>query len=376
MITSLIIFQGAGSWQQIVGASQGVAETVGAVHIALAFTLGSICQLIFQAIFIQRNGLGRIFTIRLRWKDFLGVLDVFQVLVPATIASTMLQIASYTDFFFASSSPGAAATILCASMVVTAPVGLLSNVIIIPHVPRLAELAASRRWKDFSSAASYMLMSAINLGLPLSISIFAFAGDITKAVYERKAFTAAATSYMTPVVMANAVGVVFYLARDVLVRSMYALGKGTFPAFVSVGALFLNAALDACFCATVPHLAFGLVSATVIVSAVSTVLLFLSARAHLHKRGCTLLDPELVRFAPQSAAAAVAAGAYCVLCRRLLLPAVRAFLDGHVGSSWLSWGGNTLTTGIAVVSTWLVYFVVLGWGAATGRELFNKGELD
>ncbi|KAL3696942.1 hypothetical protein R1sor_011018 [Riccia sorocarpa] len=58
-----------------------------------------------------------------------GVREVFSVLLPATVASGLLQIATFADLYLASFIPGAAAGLGYANLLVMAPLGILSSAI-------------------------------------------------------------------------------------------------------------------------------------------------------------------------------------------------------------------------------------------------------
>jgi putative peptidoglycan lipid II flippase len=60
----------------------------------------------------------------------LGVKDVLKVMGPATLSSGMLQINLYTDLFFASYIPQAAAAMNYAGLLVQTPLGIISNMIL------------------------------------------------------------------------------------------------------------------------------------------------------------------------------------------------------------------------------------------------------
>ncbi|MEO0540150.1 MAG: lipid II flippase MurJ, partial [Cyanobacteria bacterium P01_A01_bin.105] len=67
---------------------------------------------------------------------------------------------------------------------------------------------------------------------------------MVRVVYERGAFDADASRFVTSVLVAYGTGMFVYLGRDVLVRVFYALGDGDTPFRISVVNIFLNALFD------------------------------------------------------------------------------------------------------------------------------------
>jgi putative peptidoglycan lipid II flippase len=107
--------------------------------------------------------------------------------------------------------------------------------------------------------------------LPISALMIALALPISRVVYERYAFTLEDAYLTALVLMAYAVGMFFYLGRDVLVRVFYALEDADTPFRISIFNIFLNALLD--FLLVKPLGAPGLVLATVGVNIVSMVMM-------------------------------------------------------------------------------------------------------
>ena len=89
-------------------------------------------------------GLG---TMRLRFNfHSSGVQEVLMVMAPATFSSGMMQINVYTDMFFASSIAGAAAAFNYANLLGQTPLGITSNVILLPLLPMLSCLSHPSDW--------------------------------------------------------------------------------------------------------------------------------------------------------------------------------------------------------------------------------------
>lgn len=228
---------------------------------------GAVLQWLAQLPALWRSGLGKL-RLRFNWGDE-GVQQVFRILVPATFSSGMMQINLFTDLFFASFIPGTAAALSYANLLVQTPLGIISNVILVPFLPIFARLAAPNHWPELKGRIRQSLMLTALTMLPLGALFVVLALPIVRIIYERGAFDLAASEFVTSVLVVYGLGMFIYLARDVLVRVFYALGDGQTPFRISLVNIGLNAGLDFWLIRWLG--APGLVLATVGVNLVSAV---------------------------------------------------------------------------------------------------------
>lgn len=274
LISSVTLLVGLG----IFLLTQGTPDTnpnyalVGGAVLAIATLFGTVFQWLAQFWAQRQSGLGR-FRVRFVWNDP-GVQEVFRVMGPALFSSGMLQINVITDLTFASLLPNAVAAISSltyANFLVQTPLGLLSNMILVPFLPVFSRLTdPSQRDELKARIRQGVLITAIAM-LPLSALIITLATPIVRVVYERGAFKPEDTPLVASVLMAYAVGMFVYLGRDVLVRVFYALGDGDTPFKISIVNIFLNAFFDFLFYR--PFGIVGIVLATVSVNILSVLAL-------------------------------------------------------------------------------------------------------
>ncbi|MFM7448267.1 MAG: murein biosynthesis integral membrane protein MurJ [Leptolyngbyaceae cyanobacterium] len=254
-----------------------------------------------------------------QWKSQLGglrprfnfrqpeVQEVIRIMGPATFSSGMMQINVWTDLFFASFIPNAAAAVSAmgyAGLLVQTPLGILSNVILVPLMPIFARLAAPEHWPELKGRIRQGVMMTAVAMLPLSALMITLAIPITRVVYERYAFTRQDADLTASVLIAYAVGMFFYLGRDVLVRVFYGLEDADTPFRISIFNIFLNALLDFLL---VKHLgAPGLVLATVGVNIVSMGMLLWILNRRLHGLPLKQWSLAILGLALSSAAAGLA----------------------------------------------------------------------
>ncbi|MCC5637659.1 murein biosynthesis integral membrane protein MurJ [Nostoc sp. CHAB 5844] len=242
---------------------------IGGMVLAWGTLAGAILQWLVQLIVQWRLGLG---TLRLRF-DFQSpsVQEVVRIMTPATISSGMMPINFATVLYFASPIPGAAAAFNYANLLVQTPLGVISNIILLPLLPIFAKLAAPENWPDLKLRIRQgLLLSAVTM-LPLGALMVALAAPIVQVVYERGAFKQDATQLVSSLLIVYGIGMFAYLGRDVLVRVFYALGDGQTPFRISTFNIFLNAFLD--WILVQPFGAPGLVLATVGVNCSSMLML-------------------------------------------------------------------------------------------------------
>ncbi len=243
---------------------------VGGQALAWGVLLGALAQWLVQLRAQAAAGLGRL---RLRWDvHHPAVQEMLRVMVPATLSSGLLHVNVYTDLWFASFLTGnVAAALGFAQPLVQTPLGLLSNVILVPYMPLFARLAGEGDWSGFATRLRQsLLVTAIAL-LPVGALTVALAEPVVRVVYERAAFNREASRLVASLLAAYGVGMFFYLARDVVVRAFYALGDGETPFRISIAGIGLNALFD--YLAVSRFGAPGLALATAGVNGVSLVLL-------------------------------------------------------------------------------------------------------
>ena len=241
--------------------------TVGGMVVAGGTLAGALLQWLIQVPALAKSGLGR-----LRFRFDLhhpGVRDVMKVLVPATLSSGTLQINALTDLRFATYIPQAPAALESASLLVLAPLGIVSNIVLVPFFPVFSRLAEPALWPDLKLRIRQSLMLVALTMLPISALIITLAKPVVTVAYQYGAFDEDSVEIVSSLLMAYAVGMFVYLARDIMVRVFYALGDGQTPFRISLVNILVNFALDYVFLNWMG--ASGLVIATIGVNLVSLI---------------------------------------------------------------------------------------------------------
>ena len=149
---------------------------LGSLLLAGGTTAGAVLQWLAQIVPQAKAGMGKL---RLRFNFALpGVKEVLQVMIPATLSSGMLYINFATNLFFASFIPNAAAAMRYGNFVALTPLGIISNMILVPFLPVFSRLADPQDWPELRlrlrqgimlSALTMFPITAILVGLAIPI---------------------------------------------------------------------------------------------------------------------------------------------------------------------------------------------------------------
>lgn len=253
------------------GASQ--MSLSGGIFLACGASIGALAQWLVQAIAQQKAGFN---ILRIGWTNYFVDTDMrkfFAVMLPATVGSGMLQIATFTDLYFASFIPGAAASISYANLLAMAPLGILSSSLLLPLLPILSQLSKPSLWPRLNECLKRAVLLCMVATLPLIAIILPLANPIVEVLFQRFAFDAYATAAVSSLLVCYILGSPFYLVRDLIIRVFYALDDGQTPFHISTAAVVMNAILDWLFISKMSLGSEGLVLATSFVNFLSVVTL-------------------------------------------------------------------------------------------------------
>uniref|UniRef100_M1AY97 Virulence factor MVIN n=1 Tax=Solanum tuberosum TaxID=4113 RepID=M1AY97_SOLTU len=218
----------------------------------------------------------------------IAIQQLFSILVPAIFNSGLAQIASFTDLCFASHFAGAAAglswhwffhpfycigallypfpfpvfllVLLCgcpnshfiidivkisdAFLLVMAPLGLLSSIVILPLLPTFSGLIKTESWPTLIEKINRGVLLCMVVLLPIISVMSSLADPIIHVLFERYAFDSSASALVSSLYLFYSLGSPFLIVRELVVAVFYAFGDGLRPFLVSIGAIALNAILD------------------------------------------------------------------------------------------------------------------------------------
>ncbi len=222
--------------------------------LAKATLTGTCIQFAVQCWEIQKIGLFRFNSAWLLFKN--EEKRIFKLIAPASISSGLGQINVFIDMFFASSFQGAASGLAYGNFLIQAPLGVLSNALILPLLPKFSKFNLSQEnrnlEKSLISGIEYCFLTTIFL----TGFFITFNNQIVQFVFQRGAFNSEAVFLVKNILIAYAVGIPFYLYRDLLVRTYYAIENPKLPFQLSFAGIILNVFFD-WFLVGAPTMNFG-----------------------------------------------------------------------------------------------------------------------
>ena len=169
---------------------------------------------------------------------------IFNLIIPASISSGLGQINVFIDMFFASGIKGAASGLAYGNFIIQAPLGILSSSLILPLLPEFSQLKSNQEnrklEKKLISGIEYCFLTTICL----TGFFVTYSNQIVELIFQRGAFDFEAVFKVRNILIAYAVGIPFYLYRDLLVRTYYSIEKTKLPFQLSLAGIILNVFFD------------------------------------------------------------------------------------------------------------------------------------
>ncbi len=220
--------------------------------------------------------------------------------------------------------------------------------------PTLARLAARRDDPGLRRALDGGIRQIAFLLIPAGLITIALAEPIVRLVYERGEFTAEDTTIVAQCLQAFSIGLVFNGWMLILNRSFYAVQTNWIPTAVAVGAVALNAALDAVLYRVG---IWGIPLATASVNVVAALTLFVMMRRRLRLEHALRTGGVVLRITVASTAAAIAAlvawyGLDAALGQELLGQLVS--VSGGLAAATLAYVGASRALGVRELNTLLL----------------------
>lgn len=238
---------------------------------AWGVVLGGMLQLLSQTPSLVRAGF--VFRPRLDWSHP-GLRQILHLMGPAILGNAAVQINVMVNTNFASSITDAAGHVIdgpvswlgYAFRFMQLPLGLFGVAIASATLPAISRSAAASDLEAFRGTLSRSLGMVLLLTLPASVGLAVLGEPMIGAIYQRGAFSAAATEQTARALTFYAVGLAGYAALKVLAPAFYALGDARTPMFISLASIGVNYAVAF---SMVRHFAIGHVGLALSTSAVA-----------------------------------------------------------------------------------------------------------
>ncbi len=210
--------------------------------LASATLLGTFIQFFIQIWAINKIGLLRFNS---NFDSFIKEEKrILNLILPACISSGLGQINVYVDMFFASSFQGAASGLAYGNFLIQAPLGILSNSLILPLLTKFSKLKADKNYVKFGKVLTIGIEYCFLTTIFLTALFITFNNQIVQLAFQRGAFDFKAVNEVRKILIAYSVGIPFYLYRDLLVRTYYSIEKPKLPFKLSLLGILLNIFFD------------------------------------------------------------------------------------------------------------------------------------
>ena len=299
--------------------------------------LGTLVQLLLPVPWLRRLD-GRL-TMVIDWRDP-AVRRVLVLMLPVTLTIGLINVNFLVGTIFASRllDPELAPTAIDkAFRLYMLPQGIFAVAVTTVLFPTLARFAARADLSGLRRALDTGIRQIAFLLVPAALVSIVLADPIVRLVYERGEFTASDTTIVAQCLQAFSIGLVFNGWMLILNRSFYAVQTNWVPTAVALGAVALNAGLNAVF---YRFGIWGIPLATAVVNIVGAATLLVMMRRRVGLEPFVRTAGVVARIA---LAGALAAGAAF---------AVWYGLDDVLGRSA---GAQVVSVGAALVASGLVY---------------------
>jgi len=248
----------------IISAKLGVPKIL-----IFGITAGYIAMGLGTLFIANRNGYAH--ELSFQFSD--SVKDVVAMAIPVFIGTSISEINALVDRMLASGLPTGSVSALqygniFSGMVSSFTVGIFVTII----YPRLAKAFSLKEYETVSEVSEKGINLIVLLMLPMTLGSMVYSNQVVQVVYERGAFSAAATDLTASAFFYYSIAMAFNGVRSLLDKVFFSAHDSKTPVICSGVALVLNIILNLILVKPMAHA--GLALATSISNVVATVLLY------------------------------------------------------------------------------------------------------
>ena len=211
------------------------------VVLALATTVGALCQFVYQ--------LPKLKSLGFKFRPNLDVFNnpqyknILELLFPAILSSTVGQVYIYVDMFFASQlQEGAWSAIGYANRLFQ-----LVTAFLVPLFPIFSKLVGE---KDYDNIRYYFNkgVGLLNfVAFPILVLIILLSTNAIQLIFQRGAFNEVATMMVSEALCYLSISIIFYVFRDSITRVFYAFNDSKTPFLVALSSIVIKFILNFLF---------------------------------------------------------------------------------------------------------------------------------
>ncbi len=277
-----------------------------------------------------------------QWKA-LEIRQAGELLLPATIGTTIGQLVTYVDMFFASAlGAGGWSAVTLSNRLVQLPLGVLQTALLVPIFPRFSRAAADGDYAEIKRNFKTGVISLWLISIPILILMLMYTEPIIRLIFQHGSFKADSTQLVTTALVFQAFQIIPYFARDSITRVFYAFHDSRTPLMVGLIAIILKAGLNWLL---VPKYGVGGITfAITLITFINMLLLGVLSKKHIADLGFKEMVFPFAKL--------LCAG----LLMALMIFAAQNFLMGMLRSDWsrlVSWPSVITEYGIIMVAALL-----------------------
>jgi putative peptidoglycan lipid II flippase len=271
----------------MIGAALLIAPHVSnpALPLGVAVVVGGVGQLLIQVPAALARG----------WRPKLRVApldprvrEIASLMAPGVLGLSITQINVLVGLSLASSlAQGSVSALTYALRLVQFPIGVVGVAIATGALPIMAASFARKAVGEMKGALQGSLRLAIFLTLPAMVGLIVFRLPIVHVIFERGAFSRPGTLLTEEVLLAYALGLMFYISNRIVTPAFYAMQDTWTPVKMGMVTVGVNIAASLIFMG--PLGAAGLALAQAVSSATNFALLFTCLRRRIGLLGMNRL---------------------------------------------------------------------------------------
>ncbi len=187
--------------------------------------------------------------------------EIVRLMAPTVIGSAIYLVNISVSRFIGLSLNDSAATVLnLATRVMELPIGVFAAAIATVVFPLIARHAAKQDWAALTGDYHRGLRLVMIVNVPAAVGLALLSEPITRLLFERKAFTAADTALMTPILAVYALGLPFLAFTTVALRGFYSLKDTSTPVRSAALSFVVNLVLSIVLMKTLSTVGLALAS--------------------------------------------------------------------------------------------------------------------
>lgn len=207
-----------------------------------------------------------------------------ELLLPATIGTTIGQLVAYVDMFFASAlQVGGWSAVTLSNRLIQFPIGVLQTALLVPIFPRFSRFVAENNMPEIKRHFKMGVVSLWFISIPVLVVMVFDTEVLIRLIFQHGQFTADNTTLVSHALLFQAFQMLPYFARDSLTRVFYAFHDSKTPLMIGLLAIGIKAALNAALVG--PFGVGGITFATTLITFINMLLLAFLSKRHIQDLG-------------------------------------------------------------------------------------------